>query len=161
MQRRPMLRALSLAVLIALAACESSTEPVGEGRYDGFWGSNRFTGTAVAAIDGSVLEVYGHGTPGGDETVGVRVRITDFAGPGTYSIDADEAEVVHVVGGDVLGSRYETTSAGAGTLRVESVAHGRVIGSVRFDAETTTPERMPVGERARFQGTFDAYLPVP
>lgn len=158
MHLRSILRAFSLASLVAVAGCESTLEPADRGEIVATWAGERFQGTAGAYVSGSALDIVGSDLENGVDGWSVFIRIDDFSGPGSYDLDAGEAEVGWVTGGDAIGDIYRTTTAGAGRLTIGLAGDGRLVGTVRFDAEPSPGGRAPVGSRARFEGSFDATL---
>jgi hypothetical protein len=158
--RSPTLRALALVLLATAAAgCESATEPSSDA-FRATWDGDRFEGSASAYVQETQLDLLGWEKNEGEQGIGVRIHITDFAGVGSYSLDAGEAEVVYVLGGDAITARYATAAAGAGTLVVDRVTEGRISGSVRFEADSDHGTR-PTGNQGRFEGSFRATVQIP
>jgi hypothetical protein len=165
MRSRSTLRVLVLAALATLPGCGNDTGtdpllPVGEG-IRATWAGKAFFGSAVAYQDGARLELVAYTDDEPMLNRGLRVRITDFAGPGSYSLDAGAAEVVYVVGGDQISARYGTTAADAGTLVVTRVEDGTISGTVTFNADALPSASLPAGNRAHFQGVFQAPVQTP
>jgi hypothetical protein len=110
---------------------------------------------------GDTLYVFGaHGKAGQpytDQYVRVRALVS---APGTYALSANAAEVVDLLGGDVMTSIYTGSRPGAGTLFI--VAYGGpggiVEGTLSFEAQ---PDRTSAryGPQARFEdGWFRATI---
>lgn len=165
MRSRSTLRVLVLAALATLPGCGTDSGvdpllPVGEG-IRATWAGKAFLGPAAAYQDGAMLELVAHTEDEPMRNRGVRVRITDFAGPGSYSLGTAAAEVVYVVGGDQISARYGTTVADAGTLVVTKVEDGTISGTVAFNADALPSASLPAGNRAHFQGVFQAPVQTP
>ena len=154
----PVLLLLVLACIVA--ACGSDT--TGPSEASGFratWAGTPWSGDGSATripggSTGDTLFILGTTPPKAGQLPSgyVRVRIL-FDGVGTYTLNAQDAEVVYLLGGDVRTAAYATGQSGAGTLRVREFADGWIAGEVAFDAIATT-DRAPVGMSARFEGQF-------
>jgi hypothetical protein len=165
MRSRSTLRVLLLAVLAILPGCGTDLGvdpllPVPAG-IRATWAGDAFQGPAVAYRDGATLELVAHTEDAPQLNRGLRVRITDFAGPGSYALGAGAAQVMYVVGGDPISARYGTTAAGAGTLVVTEVEDGTLSGTVAFNADALPSASLPAGSRAHFQGVFQAPVQTP
>jgi hypothetical protein len=163
MRSRSILRVLLLAALATVAGCSETSPllPAPEGIV-ATWDGDSFRGPAVVYQDGPRLELLAYTEDGQTLSRGVRIQITDYAGPGTYALNAGAAQVTYVVGGDQISARYGTTVAGAGTLVVTGVeADGRLAGHVAFDADALPSASLPAGNRARFEGMFLAPVQTP
>jgi hypothetical protein len=164
MRSRSTFRVLLLAALAAVSGCgEDGTDPLlpaSEG-IRATWAGESFRGEAVVYKDGPRLELIGYTEDGQLRSRGLRVRISDYAGPGSYALNADAAQVMYVVGGDQISARYGTTAAGAGTLVVTAEADGRLVGHAAFDADALPSASQPAGSRARFEGMFNAPVQTP
>jgi hypothetical protein len=158
MRLRSILPAFCFASVAAVAACENVLEPADTGEFVATWAGDRLTGPASANVDGAVLTLHGDDLVNGMDGRGFIVRVEGFDGPGVYALGADDAEVRYVTGGDGIGDVYRTTRTGAGSVTVSATGNGRVAGSVRFDAEPRPGYASPVGDLARFEGTFNTAL---
>jgi hypothetical protein len=155
----------------ALSACDESTVGLADSpespSFRATWAGNRWEGDASAQLiaagtAGDTLYVFGTSpvNAGQMPISAVRVRVV-FRGTGTYPLGPGAAEVIHLVGGDVISAQYTTggsvgTAAGtAGTLTIREYGAGWVSGSVVFDA-VTTRQYAPHGSTARFDGEFRA-----
>jgi hypothetical protein len=157
-----MLRALALAALVGLAACESATDSGRRqpGELSGSWAGERFEGDASAMISGDSPYVYG-GSPGGPMSPReVQIRIADFDGPGEYQLSAGGGLMHYILGGDVITSTYSIPPGGTGTLVVSEMRDGEIRGHVEFKADAH-PGHAPVGTRARFEGDFRGVVSRP
>lgn len=165
MRSRSTLRVLLLAALATLPGCGTDSGvdpllPVPEG-IRATWAGDAFRGPAVVYRDGATLELVAHTEDEPQRNRGLRVRITGFAGPGSYALGAGAAQVMYVVGGDQISARYGTTVADAGTLVVTEVEDGTMTGRVAFDADALPSASLPAGNRAHFQGVFQAPVQTP
>jgi hypothetical protein len=164
MRSRSTLRVLLLAALAAVSGCgEDGTDPLlpAPDGIHATWAGDSFRGEAVVYKDGPRLDLIGYTEDGQLRSRGFRVRISDYAGPGSYALNADAAQVMYVVGGDQISARYGTTAAGAGTLVVTEEVDGRLAGRVEFDANALPSASLPAGDRARFEGVFNAPVQTP
>lgn len=162
MVRQAILRALILAGLVGLAACESATDSGRRlpGEFSGSWAGERFEGDASVVISGDSLYVYG-GSPGGPMSPReVQIRVADFDGPGEYQLRAGGGVMRYILGGDVITGTYSIPPAGTGTLLVSEMRNGEIRGSVEFEADAH-PGDAPVGARARFEADFRAIVNPP
>lgn len=153
---RPTLRSLCLAAMVALAGCESATEPAyPDGRLSGYWGGSPFEGNAIAEIRSDTLRVYGATGEGPEASIGVSLMVTGFTGPGDYALR--EGVVRYVIGGDGITATYTVPSEEAGVFRVTAVQGRRVMGRVSFAAYAWQGHG-PLGTRAAFTGDFEAVV---
>jgi hypothetical protein len=163
-----------LAVLIlaggASSACDQSTVGLADSpespSFRATWAGNRWEGDASAQLvpggtAGDTLYVLGTSpvNAGQMPLSAVRVKVV-FRGAGMYPLGPGAAEVIHLVGGDVITAQYTTggsvgTAGTGGTLTVREYGAGWVSGSVVFDA-VTTRQSAPYGSTARFDGEFRA-----
>lgn len=162
------LLAVLLVVGAGLSACDQSSmveladaEEVPSFRAT--WAGNRWEGDASAMLiaggaTGDTLYVLGTNPVNAGQLPisAVRVRVV-FRGAGTYTLGPGAAEVIHLLGGDVITAQYATSSSAgtSGTLTVREYGVGRVSGSVVFDA-VATRQSAPYGSTARFDGEFRA-----
>lgn len=158
MRLRSIVRACCFASLAAAAACETVLGPAAPGEFVATWAGDRLAGPASASREGRVLTIHGSDLPNGMDGKGFSLRIEDFDGPGTYGLNEDDAEVRYVLGGDGIGDVYRTMRDGAGSVNIRSAGDGRVVGTVRFEAEPRPGYGSPAGEQARFEGSFNAAL---
>ncbi|CAN5146272.1 hypothetical protein BH24GEM2_BH24GEM2_12020 [soil metagenome] len=161
--------ALLAALLVLgemLSACDQTTVAPADAEqgpsFRATWAGSRWEGDASAMLiaggaAGDTLYVLGTNPvyAGQLPISAVRVRVV-FRGAGTYTLGPGAAEVIHLLGGDVVTAQYTTSSsAGAGTLTVREYGAGWVSGSVVFDAAATR-QSAPYGSSARFDGEFRA-----
>ncbi|HEX2091028.1 MAG TPA: hypothetical protein VHG28_01450 [Longimicrobiaceae bacterium] len=154
--------AVALAAGLGLSGCgEGGTEPTDTPAFRATWAGKPWEGDATAMLvsgrrAGDTLYLFGSTPANADQSISeyVRVRVV-FRGTGTYSLDAGDAGVVHMLGGDVVAAEYATGETGAGRLVVREYTGAEVAGQVDFSA-TTTREYSPYGPAARFTGEFRA-----
>jgi len=160
--------AVALGLVTAAAACRDSAAPTEQmATFTGRWAGQPWAGDGSASIArggaaGDTLYVFGvHRTDGWrDPDQYVRVRAVVSA-PGTYALSADAAEVMDLVGGDLVTSVYAGSRPGAGTLYITTYdgLGGVVEGTFSFEAQ---PDRTsaPYGSLARFEdGWFRVTIP--
>ncbi|MFN2397858.1 MAG: hypothetical protein ABR543_04340 [Gemmatimonadaceae bacterium] len=132
----------------------------------GVWEGQTWLGAASAfLIDGGAavdtLFVFGSRPIGGnDEAVQLRIILH---GPGPYDLDAGDARLDELIGGDVVSASYQTAQPGAGHVILSSFSGGGEIveGTFRFEARTTSPYGS-YGTTGRFEeGQFSAKVQVP
>jgi len=163
---RAIARAATLG-LVAVAGCKDTAAPTEQdATFTGRWAGQPWAGEASALIvsgsaTGDTLYVFGaHRTLGqrdADQYVRVRALVN---APGTYSLGANAAEVVDLVGGDVMTSIYAGSRPAAGTLDITTYGGpgGVVEGTLSFEAQPdrTSPR---YGSQARFEdGWFRATI---
>ena len=130
---------LASAVLVS-AACGDAAGPVDEeGTFTATWAGNSWNGTGGAYISGNVLHIWG--TKGPNKFLPLETVSAEITSPaaGTFALEAGKASFSELIGGDVLGSAYRTTSQAGGSVtitRYDGVG-GIVEGSISFDAELT------------------------
>lgn len=161
--------ALLAALLVLgemLSACDQTTVAPADAEqgpsFRATWAGSRWEGDASAMLiaggaAGDTLYVLGTNPVNAGQLPisAVRVRVV-FRGAGTYTLGPGAAEVIHLLGGDVVTAQYTTSSsAGPGTLTVRDYRGGWVSGSVVFDAAATR-QSAPYGSTARFDGEFRA-----
>ncbi|CAN5627606.1 hypothetical protein BH23GEM5_BH23GEM5_26040 [soil metagenome] len=153
-----------------LSACDHTTVAPADAEqgpsFRATWAGSRWEGDASAMLiaggtAGDTLYVLGTNPVNAGQLPisAVRVKVV-FRGAGTYPLGPGAAEVIHLVGGDVVSAQYTTrgsvgTAGTGGTLTVREYGAGWVSGSVVFDA-VTTRQSAPYGSTARFDGEFRA-----
>ena len=146
--------------MIGLLGCDA-TAPDEEPRITmhGVWGGERWLGGSQARfMDSGEFAMYSWIPVDRPEMPHVIISVsTQFDGPGTYAIGASAARIDYLVGGDVLVASYGTTDVHTGTLEIDEVSTTHVRGTITVDA-VTTGTHQPVGQQARFTGTFNAPL---
>lgn len=167
-KKRGITRLTALFLVSAgLAACDQSVVALADAPTSPFfratWAGNPWEGDASAQLvpagpAGDTLYVLGTSPVNAGQVPisAVRVRVV-FRGAGTYTLGPGAAEVIHLLGGDVVTSQYAASSSAgtAGTLTVREYGAGWVSGSVVFDAVTTRQSAL-YGSTARFDGEFRA-----
>jgi hypothetical protein len=158
-----------LALLgLGLSACDRATGPEAPGTatMEATWAGERWQGDAAASFfpTADTLNISATHPVGAGQTstsaavplMHLRIRVP-FQGEGTYGLGSEAVELIYLLGGDGVTARYTTTAAHTGVLVVEEITKERVRGSVYFEAVSRLDHR-PAGQRARFEGSFDARL---
>jgi len=134
--------------------------------FTGRWAGSPWVGDASAVLvdretGPDTLYIFGsrpRGQPQNSfETVFLRFVPN---GPGTYPLQAGQASLTQLTGGDVVNFVYQTTSSATGsvTLSTYSGPGGLVEGTFAFEAQTTSPSAA-YGPQARFEeGQFRAVV---
>ena len=153
-------------LLAALLSCSESERPTLDLPFTGQWAGSPWVGDASAVLvdretGPDTLYIFGsrpRGQPQNSfETVFLRFVPN---GPGTYPLQAGQASLMRLLGGDVVSSVYQTTSSATGsvTLSTYSGPGGLVEGTFAFEAQTTSPSAA-YGPQARFEeGQFRAVV---
>lgn len=158
MHIRSIRRAVCLAALVTVAACEDGgTGPAQVGELTGTWASQAWDGDAHAYIVNDSLYVSS-ASEGWQNGPYMAVGVGAFHGPGQYPLAAGRAQVRYITGGDVIWASYESTQPGV--LVVTEYTGGSVNGRVEFTADVQRGYD-PAGPRASFQGEFRARTSLP
>jgi hypothetical protein len=172
MRCRPLARAplacrpLLLVCVVAIGCSGPVAPEPRDLTIEGTWAGEAWRGDGGATIysEGDSLSVWGGSPPHPANApspepiylTSVYIRVA-FDGPGSYALDPGMADVIYLVGGDVLTARYAIPDGQTGTLVIEEVTETRIRGNVAFDTGSIM-ELSPAGESARFEATFDAPL---
>ncbi|HEX6038410.1 hypothetical protein [Longimicrobium sp.] len=159
MHIRSIFRTFALASLVAVAACESGTDPSDGGHLLGTWAGEAWDGDAQAYIVNDSLYISS-ASDGWQNGPYVAVGVGPFHGPGTYTLGPASAAIRYIVGGDGIWASYGTRQSPAGTMVVTGFSGGTVTGSVEFVADAD-PGDTPAGARSIFRGDFRARTQLP
>lgn len=153
---RPLLFAAIAVAIAGIAACDP-TGPSPAATFEGIWADQRWTGDARASGSPDATLFIDGTSPvnaGSMPLTQVTIVVT-LDGPGTYELGPDDARFTYLVGGDVITASYTLGAAQSGTVVIETISATEVTGSVTFTAASRY-EHSPVGDIARFEGTFRA-----
>lgn len=160
--RRSCLLLLTATWAGILASCDPVGPQVLDAEFRATWAGQPWHGAAGASVDGDTIRISGTAvsrTGPGEKTNIPTLLLVRAPGveEGSYVLEPGAAQLLYLLGGDVVTAVYASSSDPGNHLVIEQVTATTVRGTIAFEA-LSDQEHAPEGVRARFEGQFEAPL---
>lgn len=165
MNRCRVRRCRFLLLAATWAGLLTGCDPVGpegpDAEFRATWAGQPWHGSATAFLDGDTIEISGAAVSrsglGAKTYIPTMLRVRVPREEGSYPLGAGAAQLLYLVGGDMITAAYASSGGVGNSLVLEQVTATSVRGTISFEG-LSTREHAPEGARARFEGRFEAHI---